>query len=287
LPRGSVILGYHGVGASSLLDDPYLLRVRPDRLRAQIETLLAAGLEFVTMAQFAAQISADDHAPAGYAVVTFDDGMQDNHLLALPILSEYGLRATVYVLAGAIGQPNPWTSGRMLDASELRDLVAAGWDMGAHSMTHPHMATLTYNECLREMVESRQTVERVTGATVATFAYPFGSHGPAATAAARDAGFAAAVCMADADGGRYSLRRAMINAGDGSPIAILKAAANYDPRLSSGPLTSARRAVGAWRAGRTARRSRAVRDGGMPASGGGAAAGDTPDDRHRAPGAST
>ena len=264
-PNGSIILGYHGVGRRSLTDDPYLLYVRPERLRLHMETLLAAGFRFVTMADFARRMAADGDRPTGYAAVTFDDGMQDNYEQALPMLSEYGITATVYVLAGTIGEPNPWMSHelglRMMNESELRKLVAARWELGAHSMTHPDMSSLTYDACLREMLDSKTAVEQLAGATVETFSYPFGSHGPAAMAAASDAGFIAAVSTGDGDDSRFSLRRAMIGGADSFPIAFLKAAASYQPVLSGRRATALRRRIATRRSLRNdARRRRALKE---------------------------
>jgi peptidoglycan/xylan/chitin deacetylase (PgdA/CDA1 family) len=248
---GSVILGYHGVGRSSLADDPYLLRVRPDRFRAHVETLLAARFHFVTMAEFARRMEGDRERPAGYAVVTFDDGMQDNYEHALPILSEYDITATVYVVAANVGRPNPWMDPslrlRMMTESELRELTAAGWELGAHSMTHPHMAGLTYDACLKEMLDSKRAVEQLAGVAVETFAYPFGSHGPAAMTAAKHAGFTAAVGTVEGDDSRYSLRRAMIGGADSLPVALLKAAAVYRPDFAGHRAAGIRRRIATMR----------------------------------------
>jgi peptidoglycan/xylan/chitin deacetylase (PgdA/CDA1 family) len=203
------------------------------------------------MAEFARRMTRDHDRPTGHAVVTFDDGMQDNHEQALPMLNEYDIPATVYVLAGKIGKANPWMMPnlrhRMMTESELRELVAAGWDLGAHSMTHPDMSTLPYDACLREMIDSKRTLEELAGLAVETFAYPFGSYGPAAVAAAQAAGFTAAVSTGEGDNRRYSLQRAMIGATDVFPIVFLKAAAVSEPMLSSRPAAALRRGFASLR----------------------------------------
>jgi peptidoglycan/xylan/chitin deacetylase (PgdA/CDA1 family) len=251
LRQRPIILGYHGVGHSSFAEDPNLLRVRPDRFRVQIETLIAVGYRFVTMAEFGRTMTGDGQRPFGCAAITFDDGLRDNHERALPILTEYGIPATVYVIAGIIGKPNPRMSAnsglRMMTESELRALVAAGWDLGAHSMTHPDMSTLPYDVCLREMVDSKRALEELAGVAAETFSYPFGSYGPAAVAAAHDAGFIAAVSTELGDNRRYLLQRAMIGGADAFPIAFLKVAAAYQPKLSGRPAAALRRPAAALR----------------------------------------
>jgi peptidoglycan/xylan/chitin deacetylase (PgdA/CDA1 family) len=237
--RRSVILCYHGVGPTSTRLDPGFLRVRPDAFRAQLELLLGAGFEFVTVSELVDR-SAGAEPPPGLAALSFDDGMDDNHTVVLPILTELRLTATVYVATGLIGKPNPWLApgagARMMDESELRDLAAAGFEIGAHSVTHPDLSQLDYESCLRELTESRRTLERVVGAPVRTFAYPFCRYGPAALAAVRASGFTAAVtCEGRGSWDRYELKRSLITGKDGLPIFLLKLTDVYQPLFDSGP----------------------------------------------------
>jgi peptidoglycan/xylan/chitin deacetylase (PgdA/CDA1 family) len=230
--RGSVILCYHGVGASTLAEDPSHLRVPPARFRAQLELLLDAGFEFVSVSDFAER-AGGGAPPPGLAALSFDDGMHDNHAVLLPILREYGLPATVYVVTGLIGKPNPWMAAgsraRMMTDDELRELAAAGVELGAHSVTHPDLAELDRERCLLEMSESRTTLERLIGKPVRTFAYPFCTYGEAAVAAACEAGFEAAVtCHGRGGWAPYELRRTMITGRDGMPSFVLKLAGRYE-----------------------------------------------------------
>jgi peptidoglycan/xylan/chitin deacetylase (PgdA/CDA1 family) len=256
--RRSVILCYHGVGPTSIRLDPGFLRVRPDVFRAQLDLLLGAGFDFVTVAELAER-AAGAAPPPGLAALSFDDGMDDNHTVVLPILTELGLTATVYVATGLIGKPNPWMAPdadtRMMDEAELRELAAAGFEIGAHSVNHPDLSQLDYEGCLREMTESRRTLERVIGAPVRTFAYPFCRYGPAALAAARAAGFAAAVtCQGLGSWDRYELKRSLITGKDGLPIFLLKLTDAYQPLFDSGPSRLVRAAT---RSLRERRRERA------------------------------
>src|SRR5262249_25847882 len=175
--RRSVVLGYHGVAESRLRDDLSLLQVAPNRFRTQVELLLDAGFHFVTVAELARRAGGNLPEP-GLAALTFDDGMQNNHTIALPTLRGYGIPATVYVTVGFIGGESPWISPggdrAMMTESELRALAAAGWELGAHTMTHPDLSQLSYDVCRREIQESRRALERIVGVKVQTFAYPWG-----------------------------------------------------------------------------------------------------------------
>lgn len=239
-PRRSVIFNYHGVGATTVHLDPGFLQVHPDDFRAQIELLVGAGFDFVTVAEFAERCNGQA-PPPGLVALSFDDGMEDNHANVLPILREHGLRATVYVTTGLIGQPNPWlateSGARMMTLAELRELVDGGWEIGAHTVTHPHLSQLDHESCFREASESRLELERLLGVSVKTFAYPFCVYTSDASAAVREAGFAAAVTCGSTVGSwdPYELPRTIVSRLDSMTTFVLKLSGLHERIFVSPP----------------------------------------------------
>jgi peptidoglycan/xylan/chitin deacetylase (PgdA/CDA1 family) len=237
--RRSIVLLYHGVGPSNTKIDPGFLRVHPATFRAQLELLLTAGFEFVTVSELAERARGDE-PPPGLVALSFDDGMDDNHSVALPIMLAYGVRATVYVVTGLIGKPNPWmasTSGaRMMTVDELRDLVSAGFELGAHTVTHPDLSKLDFERCSSEIEESCRALEEMFGMPVRTFAYPFCRYGPAAVAAVRTLGLEAAVtCQGLGSWKPYEMKRTLVSGKDGTTSFVLKLAGLYEPLTDSMP----------------------------------------------------
>jgi peptidoglycan/xylan/chitin deacetylase (PgdA/CDA1 family) len=257
--RRSVIVGGHGVAEVPAAYDPENLCVAPDRFRAQVELLLAAGFRFVTVAELTERMNGEA-PPPGLAALSFDDGMDNNLSVLLPLLREYGVPATVYVTTGLIGRPNPWldprTGARMMTADELRELAAAGVEIGGHTVTHPDLSLLDAEACRREVRDSRDTLRDVTGGPVTTFAYPFCGFGPTAQAAVREAGFSAAV-TGEGRGSweRFAIDRAMVTGVDGLPAFLAKLAGLYQPVYDSPAGAAAR---GATR--RPRRLARALRE---------------------------
>ena len=260
--RRSLILAYHGIGESNADVDPEFLRVAPDAFRGQLDVLTGAGFRIVTVATVAAAARAAGGAPPpGLAALSFDDGMEDNHSELLPILREYGLPASVYVATGLIGGPNPWMApgtSRMMVAQELIDLHEAGVELGAHTVTHPNLEELGYDECLDEMVASRDFLSELTGQPVRTFAYPFCKYGDDAVRAARDAGFEAAVtCQWRGSWDPFEMKRVMITGKDGPASFALKIWEQYGRIFHSAPGRAARTATrGVRRRVRSAREAR-------------------------------
>jgi peptidoglycan/xylan/chitin deacetylase (PgdA/CDA1 family) len=256
--RRSTILLYHGVGPTSMRIDPGFLRVRPEAFRAQLGLLVGAGFEIVTVGEFAER-SGGQKPPPGIVALSFDDGMEDNHSVVLPVLREHGLRATIYVTTGLIGKPNPWmapaSGARMMTVDELGELAAAGFEIGAHTVSHPDLSRLGFDECLKEMRESRDELERTLGVEVRTFAYPSCHYGPAAAEAAHSAGFTAAVtCQGLGSWKRYELRRSLVSGKDGTASFLVKLTGLYEPLAASPPGRLARATTRASRGRRRERR---------------------------------
>jgi peptidoglycan/xylan/chitin deacetylase (PgdA/CDA1 family) len=236
------ILGYHGIGDCSRADDPSLLQISPVLFEAQLRLLLEAGFRFITVAALAAKLTAGEPAE-GFAAVSFDDGMRNNLTAAAPILARLAIPATVYIAVGFIAGHSPWIcgpEGAMLNRQEILRLHAEGWEIGAHTITHPDMSNLSYQECLAEITESRRMLEELTGAAVKTFAYPFGNYGPAALAASRDSGLLASVTTGSGKWEPHELTRTMVNSGDPMAVVVLKLLDCYEPMLANRPMRLAR-----------------------------------------------
>jgi peptidoglycan/xylan/chitin deacetylase (PgdA/CDA1 family) len=237
--RRSVIIGYHGIARTPLRHDLSRLQVTPARFAQQIELLVQAGFRFVTVAELA-RLAGGREPPAGYATISFDDAMRSTSAVALPVLRDYGIRATVYVTIGFLGGVSPWIGpsgeNRIASEDELLELAAAGWELGAHTMTHPDLSVLDYDACRREIEDSKTALERIIGNRVETFAYPFGRFGDASVQAARDSGFIAAVSTGGGSWDPFKLTRAMISRLDPMPLILLKFEDRYEPLLRSRPL---------------------------------------------------
>jgi peptidoglycan-N-acetylglucosamine deacetylase len=115
------------------------------------------------------QSSGDQSRAAKTVVVTtsWDDGDCSDLKLA-ELLAERGLPATFYVTTGGLG------AGPTMSPSHLRGLAQAGFEIGAHTVTHPILSALSGAALVREVVECKQVLEQILGREVPSFAYPKG-----------------------------------------------------------------------------------------------------------------
>ena len=177
------------------------LRVPPEMLARQLAWLRARGFHFATMSELLA-----GPVPPRTVVLTFDDGYADNFTAAHPLLLKYGAKATLYLVAvrddGAdwsAKKKSHHNSGELvrepkLTDAQVREMLASGaWELGAHTLTHPLLATLTPEQRRAEISGSRQRLQETFGVPVESFAYTFGLWGEDDRAAVAEAGFTTAV----------------------------------------------------------------------------------------------
>ena len=103
-------------------------------------------------------------------IITFDDGNASDAVIALPELTERGLKATFFVCAGRIGAPN------YLDHIALAELIAAGMQIGTHGKDHRSWRQIDDFTLDAELGDARRRIEDVCGMAVTKAAIPFGSY---------------------------------------------------------------------------------------------------------------
>jgi peptidoglycan/xylan/chitin deacetylase (PgdA/CDA1 family) len=193
-----VILMYHGIGASD--EDASCFVVPRRRFRWQMAWLYWRGYRVIPLPELTAALADCRLAPARAVVLTFDDGYADNYHEALPILRRYGFSATFFLVSGSIGGAGSWSSdpdlfGRgMVTPHQVEALLAAGMDVGGHTVSHVSLTGVPAPEREREIHDSRSALERRFGRDVTTFAYPFGDYDTETADIVRRAGFRAACC---------------------------------------------------------------------------------------------
>jgi len=190
----TLVLGYHALSDTWPAD----LSVAPGRFEEQLEELVGRGYRGVT---FTEAVTGSDRGLR--VAVTFDDGYRSVIERAFPVLSRLGLPGTVYVPADFVGVDAPmswpgidrWLGGphedemRCMDARHLSKLAEAGWEIGSHTRSHPHLPRLSADRLEEELVGSRSRLEEALGLPCRSIAYPYGDVNRRVARAARRAGY--------------------------------------------------------------------------------------------------
>lgn len=143
--------------------------------------------------------------PPRAGLITFDDGYADFAEVAMPILDEYGFPSTLFVTSGWLGRRG------MLSAGSITALAGTRTEIGAHSVTHPHLDTVPGRMTRLEATRSKDALEALVGRPVTSFAYPHGSHSASTVSAVAGAGYDTA----------HAVKNALSHAGD-DPFAVAR-----------------------------------------------------------------
>jgi hypothetical protein len=178
------ILTYHSIDSSG---SP--ISVSEETFREHVRFFGSGRVTVVPLAQLPSEPDERDAV-----ALTFDDGFLNFTSSAMPVLSDLGFPATVFVVSDAVGGTNDW-GGRsspgiptrpLMDWPDLQRAREAGFEIGAHSRTHPRLTALSPSQ-LED--ETRGCVERLQaelGESPRRFAYPYGAVNDAVARSARD-----------------------------------------------------------------------------------------------------
>ena len=215
------VLMYHHVSPA-----PGLVTVSPENFRAQMRWLVTHGWYTVGLDDLARFLKGEP-LPAKSVVITFDDGYLDNYVYAHPIMAEFGLHGTIFIVTGWIGDgparahaaeaaardcgPVPTTpahkacmeavrAGRHDDAmlrwSEVERMRDAG-TFEFHSHTHTHTrwdrdeadSSIRQVKLAADLERSRAMLQARLGAASAHLCWPQGWYDDGYIATARCLGF--------------------------------------------------------------------------------------------------
>lgn len=201
------ILMYHSVSAVAR---PAFRRfaVSPGRFRAHLSALRDRGYHALTLADFLRWRAGGGEAarsslPGRPVVLTFDDAFEDFFTTALPLLEEYGFRASLYVPSAYVGQAARWLHREgeqdrpLMSWDQLREAQRRGTECGGHSRSHPSLDLLPAAQALEEVSRCKAELEDHLGARVRTFAYPYGHYSAATVRAVQQAGYLGACGVRD------------------------------------------------------------------------------------------
>ena len=217
--QGNPILTYHKLGP----------RPRQVRLKGLFmsQQLFARQLDQLRKAGFTTGSLMASAGPRldRQIVITFDDGHLNVLRYGLQPLAESRFTAIQFLVADLLGGRNEWdilqgeAPEAIMDASQVRDWLAAGNDIGSHTLTHPRLTQLSPREAKEEINASRKKLEDLFGRPIQHFCYPYGDWNEAV----RD-------LVAAADYKTGCTTDPGVNLASTSPLALKRFTARYPSR---------------------------------------------------------
>lgn len=185
---GLRVLLYHAV------DEPHpadrlSLRVSPAAFRSQMELLKTEGYQVVPLKSLLSKGSIDT---GRQVAVTFDDGYQSQRYAAAT-LEEFGFPATFFVvmrlLTGDQTGSGYWEKWSHMTWADIRLLADRGFEIGAHSVTHPRLTQSLPGRRHQEVQGAKSCLEDRLGRPIVSFSYPYGAYNEVVQQIVKEAGY--------------------------------------------------------------------------------------------------
>jgi peptidoglycan/xylan/chitin deacetylase (PgdA/CDA1 family) len=212
------------------------LYVPADEFSTQMDALKANGWRAVTLDQLQAYWTRGSPlGPGKPIVITFERGYASQYTNALPVLKRLGWVGVENVQVNGL----PPSEGGLTD-SQIRGLVAAGWELDTDGISQPDLTILDSSQLRNEVATARQTLRSRYGVPVNWFCYPSGDYDPTVIAAVSAAGFVGSTTVipgwASPQGDRFRLPRLQVVGGT-TPAKLLSQIASAQ-RNTSAPAAS-------------------------------------------------
>src|SRR4029077_6794150 len=117
-----------------------------------------------------------------FVTTSWDDDDRSG-LKVAELLSRHRVRGTFYVPTGKLGSDSRFA------AEDLRALSAAGFEIGAHTVSHAILTSLGSQDLTREIRDCKRLLEQILGTEVSMFCYPKGRFNAEVVEAVRLAGY--------------------------------------------------------------------------------------------------
>ncbi|MDZ7808679.1 MAG: polysaccharide deacetylase family protein [Gracilimonas sp.] len=173
------VLMYHRLmDASEARTNNHWTAVSQKTFREHLKVLEAFNYTAITFNDFRLHILNEIELPKKPVIITFDDAYRDFLELGFPLLKEFGMRAVIFALGDRSITENIWDDPNeisrvpLMNDEELKHLHNEGFEIGAHSCTHPKLTEIPMKEAEREVRESKENLEKLLGSEIHSFCYP-------------------------------------------------------------------------------------------------------------------
>jgi peptidoglycan/xylan/chitin deacetylase (PgdA/CDA1 family) len=182
------VLMYHHVGPLPADADNIRkgLTVSTQEFETQVKYLAEHKYKFLTLAELSQAIDSKN-VPDKVAVLTFDDGYDDNFSEVWPVMKKYNARGTFFPIVSKLD------TSEYMKKDQIVELAKSGNDIGSHSLTHPSLEKLKGSALEKEVKNSKEEIEKIISGKVVSFCYPAGKYNDDTIKAVSDAGYKIAV----------------------------------------------------------------------------------------------
>lgn len=203
------ILMYHSIDVSN----GNTLKIPKEAFRAEMQYLKESGYKFATFREYLWRMENKVPFSKNSVIVTLDDGYEDNYTNAYPVLKEFNIPATIFIITSTTDK-----NGAYITSSQLKEMSSTLIDFESHTVSHNELSTMPYNKQVEELKNSKAYLENLLGKKIELISYPSGRYNENTIKACKETGYKAAVTTkpgnANILGDPYTITRVRIDTAD-------------------------------------------------------------------------
>lgn len=193
----ATVLMYHQIGDNSANDWERHYFISPRRFSEHISALRDSQHRVVSLDSLEHWLTGMVDFDSDIIIITFDDGYQGVFDHGFPVLAANEFPFSVFLVSARIGGHDEWTGNerasqsfsKLLSDTHIREMAQAGVSFGSHSRWHTDLTRLAPENCLDDLMRSREELQKLLNQEVFSLAYPYGAYNEAVRDAAAKAGF--------------------------------------------------------------------------------------------------
>jgi peptidoglycan/xylan/chitin deacetylase (PgdA/CDA1 family) len=235
------ILMYHSISddAEEGVGPYYRVATNPRRFAAQMQMLNDLGYVGVSVEEALRGMSKRGNDRRRMVAITFDDGFRDFYTAAWPVLKSHKFSATMYLPTAFISSKRRSFRGReCMTWDEIRELRKQGVQFGSHTVNHPELYKVPWQQIVSEVEQSKESIEQEMYEEITSFGYPYAFPQQDANFVAKFKELLIArgyrncvttrIGRVKQDDDHFSLRRLPVNSCDDDALFAAKLDGHYD-----------------------------------------------------------
>lgn len=212
------VLLYHVVSSNPSPNNQYQFSL--SEFKKQMEYLNANGYTTLSIDQYNNIINKAASMPNKPILLTFDDCTSDFYTNVYPVLKQYKMKATEFVVTNWID-----TAGH-LTTNQIKLINNDGIDIQNHTTNHADFTTLNHNQKYSAINDATNKIKSITNKAPVYCAYPYGSYDADTTSILKSlgykTGFKVGGGLSTDTSDKYGMPRTMILNGDTLNVFIRK-----------------------------------------------------------------
>lgn len=160
-------LCYHNIFRIS--GEPGPCYISAGRLEEQLKYFRDEGYRSVLPEDIFKHINGTEPLDKKCILFSFDDTHESHYTISAPLLEKYGFRGTFFIMTVVIGKKHYMTG------AQIKSLADRGHCIANHTYDHQDLRKLPAGQWKKQIEDSNNKLEKITGTNICFFAYPFGA----------------------------------------------------------------------------------------------------------------